>query len=227
MKKERAENKITKHINVLKKDYVLRTFIFSTLSFFVNVIFMGYNIVLSIVYKSAWNIGISVYYALLAVIRAYVLFYERKLYKLNVDDEQKDVARKKMFFVQSVFLFIIDVALIAPISIMVLQKKEIHYTIIPAIAMAGYTTYKIISAGINYKKTRKQQHLSIRILKNINFIDALVSVLTLQYTLIMTFGKGINGSMLTLCAISSFALWSLIIVVSVLSVIEAIKLKRR
>ena len=142
-----------------------------------------------------------------------------------MSEEQKETARKNLYFVQSILLLIIDLALITPISLMVLQKKNVDYSTIPAIILAAYTTYKIIAAIINYIKTRKQKHLSIKILKNINLIDALVSILSLQYVLIMTFGNGIEGEMLALCATSTFAVWVLIIAISVLSLINSIKIK--
>lgn len=215
-----------KRVRTVLSDFVFRTFISSTLSFFATIAFAVYNIFLGVTYQSAWNIGIAVYYALLVCIRACILFSEKRLHKIYSTDEQKEPARKNLFLIQSIFLFIIDIALIAPIVLMVMQEKEIHYTAIPAIATAVYTTYKIILSTRNIIKTRKQQNLSVRILKNISFVDALVSVLSLQYILIMTFGNGIEGEMLTLCATTSFAIWAFLIVVSLLSTLKAIKLKR-
>lgn len=222
--KERAENKFIKRI---KNDYAFRTFVTSTLSFFVTVAFAGYNIFLSFAYRSGWNIGIAVYYVMLVGIRAYILFSERKLHKSELTDEQKENSRKSLFFIQSILLLVIDLALITPIALMVMQKKNVDYSEIPAISIAAYSTYKIILATRNFVKTRKQHLLSIKILRNINFIDALVSILSLQYVLIMTFGSGIEGEMFKLCAVSSFAVWAIIVAVSVISLVNSIKIKFR
>ncbi len=221
--KEREENKFIKR---MKSDYIFRTFVFSTLSFLVTVAFTAYNLFLALAYKSSFNLGVSVYYALLLSIRSYVIFSEIKFNKAESDEAQKENKRKKLFFVQSILLFVIDVALIAPITMMVMQQKEVNYSEIPAIAIAAYTVCKIVTATMNFIKTRKLNHLSIKILRNINFVDSLVSVLSLQYTLIMTFGRSSIGDMRTLCAVSSFAIWALIIVISVLTLISAIKLKK-
>lgn len=111
---------------------------------------------------------------------------------------------------------------------MVMQQKEIHYTAIPAIAIAAYTTYKVTMSAKHFIKTRKSNHLSIKMLRNINFVDALVSVLSLQYTLIMTFdGGSIKKDMHTLCAISSLIIWGWIIVISVFTLSRAIKLLQK
>lgn len=221
--KERVEIRLLKRI---KNDYVFRAFIFSALSFFITMLFTAYNVFLCIAYKAVWNIGIAVYYALLLSIRAYVIFSERKFYKEHLTDEQKENKQKKLFLVQSIFLFIIDFALIAPIALMVLQKKTVNYSTIPAITVAAYTTYKIVISTRNIIKTRNVPHLSLKILRTVNFIDALVSVLTLQYTLIITFGGGMNKDMFILCAVSSFAIWTLLILLSLKSLLQSVKLKK-
>lgn len=169
-------------------------------------LFTAYNVFLCIAYKAVWTFGIAVYYALLLSIRAYVIFSERRFHKERLTDEQKENKRKKLFLIQSIFLFIIDFALIAPISLMVLQKKTVNYSTIPAITVAAYTTYKIVISTRNIIKTRNVPHLSLKILRTVNFVDALVSVLTLQYTLIITFGGGMDKDMFILCAVSSFSI---------------------
>ena len=219
--KERVGIGVLKRI---KNDYVFRTFIFSALSFFVTLVFTIYNTFLGVAYKSVWNIGIALYYALLLCIRAYIIFSERKFYKNNLTDEQKDRKRKIIFFVQSILLLIIDCALIAPISLMVLQKRAIKFSQIPAIAMAGYTSFKIFVSTRNIFKTKFEMNLSIKMLRNINFIDALVSILSLQYTLIMTFGGGLDEDMFTLCAISSFCIYVLLFILSLKTFLSSIRI---
>lgn len=226
MKRKERVGQLGKRIRTAFGDRVFRTFLSSTLSFFVTAAFAGYHLFLGIAYRTAWNFCIAVYYALLTAIRAYILFSEKKLRKSEFTLERKDLARRKLYLVQSVFLFAIDLALIAPISLMVMQKKLVDYSTIPAITMATYTTYKIIISARSYLGNKKQRHLSVQMLKIISFVDALVSVLTLQYTLIMTFGNGIEGDMLTLCAVSSFAIWGLLIAVSVHTLVKAVRLRR-
>lgn len=220
---KQSENKI---VIRMKEDYIFRTFIFSAGSFLITFVFTIYNIFLAFVYRAAWNIGISVYYALLLCIRAYVIFSEYRLYKHEVKEKEERI-RKNLFLTQSILLLIIDLALIAPITMMVLQEKEIHYSEIPAITIATYTCYKIIMSSRNYIKTRKTNYLSVRTIRNVNFIDALVSVLSLQYTLIMTFSAESNKDMLGLTATSSFIIWAFIVVISILNLRNAIKIKKQ
>lgn len=146
-KREREENKF---IERMKSDYTFRTFVFSALSFLAAVAFAAYNVFLAVVYQSPFNLETSVYYALLICVRSYVILAESKFNKAGYNDGQIENGRKKLFFIQSIFLLAIDLALIAPITMMVLQQKNVNYSEIHAIMIAAYTVYKIVTATINF-----------------------------------------------------------------------------
>ncbi len=99
--------------------------------------------------------------------------------------------RNKVFLglAKSFLLFILNISLIVPISIMVGQQKSVNLTLIPASAMALYTTYKIIMVFVNLRKRKVSSDNLVWLLRTINFIDALVSILILQNTLIMVKSK--------------------------------------
>ncbi len=220
-----AKNTQNKFIKRLKDDYAFRTLLFGFFSFAATVVFTGYNVFLAVAYRTAFSIGIAVYYASLVSVRAYVFCSEYAYLKAGLDETQKECRRKHLFFVQSILLFVTDVALIAPAAMMVKQQKAVNYSEIPAIATAAYTTYKIILSARNLIKARAQNNLSVRVLRNVNFTDALVSILSLQYILVMTFGDGTGGDMHVLLAISTFAIWAFVCVLSVLTLITAVRIK--
>lgn len=217
------DNAIKKFMLRMKNDYAFRTFISAAVSFIATIIFTLFNLYLGIAYRAEWNLCIAAYYALLVAIRAFVIIHERKISRGNYESSVRDRRRKDAFLIQSILLFITDFALITPVSLMVLQRKAVSYSAIPAIAVAAYTTYKIIVSARNYFKAEKQQNLSVRMLKDISLIDAAVSVLSLQYTLIMTFGDGIQGNMLTLCAVTSLIIWLLLLAFSTSVLVFAIR----
>lgn len=215
------------YFNRLIRDGNRRVFVTAAISFFTTLAFCCYNVFLGIAYGVVWNWCIAVYFALLLGIRAFVIFSEIKFYKDKLPDDVKALNRKNLYLVQSTVLLVLDVALIAPVSLMVMQMKAVAYSGVPAIAVAAYTTYKIISATVNYLKTGKINILSVKILRKVNLIDALVSVLSLQYTMVMTFGDGVVGEMFKVCAVTSFLIWGLTVVVSVFSIYQAVKLKKK
>ena len=66
----------------------------------------------------------------------------------------QEKAGDKVYLAASVLLLILNISLIVPITIMVKQQKPVHLTMIPAIAMAAYTTYNISMAFINLRRSR-------------------------------------------------------------------------
>ena len=89
---------------------------------------------------------------------------------------------------------------------------------IPAITMATYTTYKITMASIHIRKQKRNSHRNVLVteLRTINFIDALVSVLTLQNTLIMVNQTQSDANdMRILSAISVAVIYLVIMIITV------------
>lgn len=147
--------------------------------------------------KIIWNLSISIYYVFLAVIRGIIIKQEHLFLAKSIDN------RQRIHTIVSVMLTVMNLALIMPITLMVINKKNVSISMIPAITIAVYTTLKITMASINLKRSKKTDDLLIKDLRNINFIDALMSVLTLQNTLISVNGENDRLEMVTLSAVSS------------------------
>lgn len=201
-------------IDMWKADYQFKTLATSTLSALVGLGFTVFNVVLGNVYKSVWNISISVYYVLLAIVRGIVVHSQRKV---NVADNQKKQEQyKRIYFKTHILMIFMDMCLIAPIAYMVIGERSYEYGLIPAIAMAAYTTYRITMGIINLGKSRKQENILIRELRTVNLQDSLVAVLTLQNALIIANGSDMQ-SMLALTAWTSAGIWLMIVIFTVKS----------
>lgn len=209
----------------LKENFQFKTYLFSLFSIFITIIFAIYNIYLGIIYNTGWNISIAIYYGFLIIIRTYILYNENKLSRLNISEYKIDM-QKKLYLKQCIMLFTIDLLLIAPISIMVLGQKEVNYSTIPAIATAAYTTCKMILATKNALQAKKNNNLSIIMLRNINLKDSLVAILSLQYILIMTFESETDNNMLIVSCISTFCIWILLIIISIKTICKAIQINK-
>lgn len=209
----------------LKENFQFKTYLFSLFSIFITIIFAIYNIYLGIIYNTGWNISIAIYHGFLIIIRTYILYNENKLSKLNISEYKIDM-QKKLYLKQCIMLFTIDLLLIAPISIMVLGQKEVNYSTIPAIATAAYTTCKMILATKNALQAKKNNNLSIIMLRNINLKDSLVAILSLQYILIMTFESETDNNMLIVSCISTFCIWILLIIISIKTICKAIQINK-
>lgn len=188
-----------------KRDYDFKTLVAAFGSLAVTVLFGLYNGVIGLIYSSAWHGSICAYYLMLIALRGLIVAAEEK---------DRDDLRRRVYRVASVLLLILNLALIAPIAIMVRQEKPVSMTLIPAIAMAAYTTYKIVMASVNQRRKSRTENKLIRLLRSISFIDALVSILTLQNTLIMVNSKDGGSSMIPLTSVTSGAIWLLTVAVS-------------
>lgn len=204
--------KFNETLQIIKSNYELRSFLTSSFSFIINIAFFVYNLILGIIYNSIWNWSISIYFALLIMLRSIIIFKEKNFSKCNIVNLKQK--RLLLFKIVCWCFILMDVSLIVPISLMVLSKRIVDIGMIPAIAIATYTTYKVTLAIINYLKKKSKINPSIRALRLITLKDALVSVLTLQNTLIMVFGDG--RSMMTLTSITSAGMLVLMITITII-----------
>ncbi len=199
-----------------KTDYNFKTLVNAAGSFFVTAAFALYNAFLWFAYRSVWNGCISVYYILLASCRGIISVTEKR----NLKRGEAEVFRRRTFNITSVIFLMMNFALAVPIALMVMNVRPVNMGMIPAISVAAYTTYKVIMASINVKRKKKSANILVREVRTINFIDALVSVLTLQNTLIIVNESKSNGDMFVLSAVSSAAIYLFILAVSVKSIIR-------
>ena len=136
--------------------------------------------------------------------------------------ERRKASQGKASVVASAFLLLLNASLVVPVSVMVVQQRPVNMTLIPAISMAAYTTFKIVMASMNLRRMRKTPDSLVRILRTISFIDALVSILTLQNTLISVNSTEFDRSMFVLTAATSAVIFIAIMVISVISLRKSI-----
>lgn len=219
-------SKIKLFLKKRKKDYAFKTVTSSVFSFAVTVLFALYNGFLGIRLSSVWHGSICVFYLLLVAVRGTILLTEKK--NITRSEQEKAYHRRKTAVISSVMLLTLNIALILPISLMVILEKPVNMGTIPSIAFATYTTYKITMASVHIRKQkRKNNNILVAELRAINFIDAMVSVLTLQNTLITVNQAENSNDMLILSAVSSAVIYIVIVLTSVNLTVKAIKKNKR
>lgn len=167
--------------------------------FSATVLFALYNGALGLWHSSPWHGSICVYYIILSLLRGRLLLAERAAGKKG--PEEADRYERRVFRVTSGAMLMMDLALTVPAALMVLDRRPIQTGLIPAIASATYTTYKISAAAVKLKSEKGTVfHRELRLIR---FADALVSVLVLQNTLLIAVDGGVSQRMLPLAALSS------------------------
>ena len=219
--------KILSLVKRRKTDYDFNTMVSSFISFSFTILFALYNCFLGIYSLSIWHGSICIFYLFLVAIRGMILLEEKN--SATESNYKTKVRQLRVFIISSFLLLILNIALIVPISLMVKLEKPTNMGLIPAIAMAAYTTYKFTIAFIHIQK---QKHRNINLLivelRTISFIDALVSILTLQNTLIMVnYEKSEPYDMMILSAFSSAAIYIIILTTTISLLIKGLLSKRK
>lgn len=159
-----------------------RTLITSTMSLALNVAYAIFNIVIAIISRSLWYGAIGIYHLFLIAMRSDVLL-------------SRNSQKKSSYIRCASFLAILSLFLSLAVWQMVandLAFVRFGWTIY---AYAAVAFYKITMAIIGFVKSRKNL-LVTRALRFISLADASISILTLQTSLLYTFGgDGVNKGM--------------------------------
>ena len=197
-----------------KSSYFFRTAFSAAMSAGICIAFAVFSGILGIVHASIWNGTICVYYLLLVGIRISVVRAQKKQYESTSEEEKSE---RRVYFVSHIVLAVMDLSLIAPIIVMVIGKRKYDFGLIPAIAMAAYTTYRVAMSIYHYRKAKKDESLLVAELRTIDMIDTIVSVLGLQNTLILAVMHETNKTMTIMTACTSTAFFLLIVYLTVRS----------
>lgn len=190
--------------------------------FAATILFALYNGGLGIWYVSLWHGSIGAYYILLSLLRGILLAAERNAKRMKQDSAES--YRKGAFTATAWIAPVMNAALVTPVSLMVLDQRPIRTGLIPAIASAAYTTYKISAAAVGMRRTGTALEQELRMLR---FVDALVSVLVLQNTLIIAVDGGIPLRLFRLVAVSSAGILLLIFGISGVWLVRSLLLYRK
>ena len=169
------------------------------LSLVFTLIMSVYNRIIGALTQSLWNESISIYYFVLVGVRSIILGYIHKSKTRKRDGT--------VFALTKAILFVLNVLLIVPIILMITNKRPVEMDLIFSIAIALYTTIKTTTTIMGLVKTRNERDVLQRELKIINLMDMVVSILTLQNTLIAVNSVGFDPSMYYLTIASSIVGW--------------------
>lgn len=177
------------YTNKVTTDYRLRTILFAVPGMVSNIIFAVFNGVIGITSHSAWFGTLSAYYILLSIMRAGIVRQERKL--AVVKDKNEHVRRELSVYRRNSVLFIfMAVVLVGAVILLEHSQGGKNYPGYTIYAVAAYTFYKIIMSSIQVIKVGKRKSPLLSITRRIGYIDACVSILTLQTAMFASFAKG-------------------------------------
>lgn len=148
-----------------------------------NIAFAILQLVLGFYHKSFWFYTMFAYYVILGIMRFFLVKHTRK-YKAN---EEATIEVKKSILC-GYLLIAMNLALAVIIFFMVYFNRTFYHHMITTIALAAYTFFTFTFAIINLVKYRKYQSPIYSSAKTISLIAGAVSMLTLETTMLTTFG---------------------------------------
>ena len=196
------------------KNWGFRTLVTSTFSFGMTLFSSVTNAYLGISERSIWFGALAAYYIFLAIMRWGLLIYHRK----KRDFESEAMLRAKKYTRCGVWLLILNLALSSAIAQMIFDDRSFEYKDWLIYAFAAYAFYKIIMSIINAIKARRQDDLTIQAIREINMVDAAVSILALQTALLHTFSDAsVDISLFNTLTGSAVSLFSMFLSISMIA----------
>lgn len=184
-----------------------------------NIAFAIFQLALGFYHKSLLYSSMFFYYVLLGVMRFFLVKHTSK-FKAH---EQKNVQLKK-YIVCGWLLLFMNLALAVIVFLMVYLNQTFYHNMITTIALATYTfttfTFSIVNL-IKYKKYNSPVYSAV---KTISLIAGVVSILTLEATMLTTF-KGEQGPHFNqiMLALTGFAVIGFAITMAIIMIVKGNK----
>lgn len=149
-----------------------------------NIAFGIFQLALGIYHHSLWFYAMSAYYVVLAIIRLFILKHTRH-YALN----EECVREIKLYILCGWLLLVLNLALAVILFFMVYFNRTFSHHEIITITIAAYTFVTFTFAIVNSIRYRKFNSPTYSASKTISLVSACVSMLTLETTMLTTFGE--------------------------------------
>ena len=149
----------------------------------VNLAYAALHLRLGMVHETFWFYSLAVYYLLLAVMRFFLIRYLRG----NIAGEREEAELVRFRACGSVFLAM-NLTLSVMVFFMIYWNRTFIHDEITTIALAAYTFTSLTLAIINIIKYRKYKSPIYTASKAISLAAASVSLITLESTMLSTFG---------------------------------------
>lgn len=177
------------YTNKVTTDYRMRTILFAVPGMVSNIIFAAFNGMVGITSHSAWFGTLSAYYILLSIMRAGIVRQERRI--AAVKEKQEHMRRELLVYRRNSVLFIfMAIVLVGAVILLLNSQGGKHYPGFTIYAVAAYAFYKIIMSTIQVIRVGKRKSPLLSITRKIGYIDACVSILTLQTAMFASFADG-------------------------------------
>lgn len=170
-------------------EYRFRTIVFTVPGTISNILFALFNGIVGIISHSAWFGSLAAYYILLSIMRVSIVNKEIQILQIK-DTKTRRNEEITVYQMNSVLFILMAVTLAGMVILLEFSLGGKSYPGLTIYAAATYTFYRIILSSINVIKVKKRQSPLLTIIRKIGWIDACISILTLQTAMFVSFHDG-------------------------------------
>ena len=172
------------HVDRFLSDYAFRTHTTLGLGLLLNLGFAAFKLLAGSMYRSYWLIALGVYYAILAMMRFFLL---RRLGGLRPCASDL-LHQYRTYRATGVMMLLLNVVMTAIIFQVVRDNQTYSYPGSFIYAFGAYAFYKIIMAAVNLIRRRGQDEPLFAAVRCLSFAVAMMSIFSLQTALLSAFG---------------------------------------
>ena len=174
----------------------------------INIAYALGHCTVGILTRSWWFLTIGAYYSVLSVARFSVLQVRRKS---GGDPDMEQFAKR----ITGILIVALSFCLIGINTLSVVDARgTVHHEII-MIAIATYTFSKITVAIIGLTKAKQSVSAVVKALRNISFVDALVSIGSLQRSMLVSFPGMTTDQIRLFNILTGTAVWILVFILGI------------
>ena len=171
-------------------DYGARTLFSSVVVLAANIVYVAYLVLMAMIYESAWYGALAGFYAWLVVIRSAVVLWER-YFARESGAESAPMRKKRLIAVVSGCALIVAGGVAsAPIIQMSIGAYPQGGGIPDVVINAVFAFVKMTSAIVQVVRAAGYRDPVAQSLRNASLVTAMMSLLTLQVSLIIAFAHG-------------------------------------
>ena len=174
--------------NRLLTDRVFRIHVSLSLSFVINMLYVGINLWSWHTLKSYWFMVLAVYYVIMAVMRFLLVRYVR-IQKIGTSI----LGEWKRSRICAYILLLINLSLSGAVLMILYQHRGYDYPGVMIYVMALYTFYALTMSVVDIVKYRKMGSPVMSTAKIVSLSAALVSLLNLETAMFAQFGADMSG----------------------------------
>lgn len=191
---------------------------------FVNLLYVVFRCTTGIYYRSVWFLAIGVYYIMLSAIR-FVLLYNVRMTDRQEPSPERRRKERKTYRNCGVMILLLNVAMSGMTVQMIWQNRYYRYPGSFIYISAVYTFFCFVTSVVNLRTFAKRNNLILRAAKNLSFVGALMSVLSLQTAMLTSFGKGDEAFRQTMNTITGCIVSVITIAIGIYMIVQENKME--